>query len=76
MSKRRKKWHDLTMGTGDPQDLPIGGGEYMVTIGDRTSVIAFDPYDDFVITDWDSNVIAWRKKPKPFVPGQHRGKRS
>jgi len=68
------KWHDITPDTGDPQDLPGNGGGYIVTVGDRTCEMAFDPYDNVNVADWYRNVIAWREMPRAYVPGKRKPK--
>jgi len=68
------KWHDITPDTGDPQDLPGNGGGYIVTVGDRTCEMAFDPYDNVNVADWYRNVIAWREMPRAYVPGKRKTK--
>lgn len=70
------KWHDITLVSGDPKDLPTVVGKYLVTISDgvdkpRVRECWFDEWWCEIDRDYEcvKDVIAWRKIPKAYKPG-------
>jgi hypothetical protein len=81
MSKR--KWHDITPETGDPQDLPTNEGvPHLATMcsayGNWTRELLWLDNTWWIGTGVDRReafgVIAWREMPRAYVPGSRKAK--
>lgn len=66
MSKR--KWHDMTVAHGDPNDFPTRNGAYLVTLkSGQVHEYSLDIDDGDDMLSFYESIIAWREMPEAYV---------